>query len=471
MPPPVAALVCALGILGLFALDQDRTRTSKALWIPVVWLSIVGSREVSQWLAAFGVGHAAFSSQDAFLEGSPVDRLIYTGLLILGIAVLIGRKSEAGRLLRSNGPILLFFFYCAVSISWSDYPGVAFKRWIKALGDVVIIMIVLTDRHPSLAVKRLLARTGFLLIPLSVLLIKYYPDLGKSFKHYGTSIYFGVTTNKNLLGLICLVFGLGAFWRFLSAYRDRGGMHRTRRLVVHGAFLAMVLWLLSAAHSMTGLACFVLGSFLIAATSFRAVVRSPWAVRLLIALLVCVSFSTLFLGMGGDALETMGKDATLTGRTDIWNLVLSLQPNSLVGAGFESFWLPGPRLDKIWHAYWWHPNEAHNGYIEVYLNLGWIGVFLLAVLIVTGYRNVALALRCDPDAGRLRLAYFVVGLVYNFTEAGFRMLDPVWITFLLAIIAVPGGWGDSKATSLVKVDTIKPQLRPPLEQVRPSWNL
>jgi len=83
------------------------------------------------------------------------------------------------------------------------------------------------------------------------------------------------------------------------------------------------------------------------------------------------------------------------------------------------------------------PNEAHNGYLEVYLNLGWVGIVLLGIVIVTGYRTVFRFLRQDPEIGRLKLVYFVVGLAYSFTEAGFRNLTPIWIAFLLAVVNIP----------------------------------
>ena len=82
-------------------------------------------------------------------------------------------------------------------------------------------------------------------------------------------------------------------------------------------------------------------------------------------------------------------------------------------------------------------NQAHNGYLDVFLNLGWVGVALLGLVVARGYGNVFRALRRDPVAGRLKLAFFVVALLYNLTEHAFRELHPMWIVFLLAITVVP----------------------------------
>ena len=104
------------------------------------------------------------------------------------------------------------------------YPDVGFKRWVKAVGDFVMVLIVVSDRDPSVAIRRLLTRTGFLLIPLSVLMIKYYPDLARYYDRWDWSTYYsGVTTNKNALGVICLLFGLASVWQFLAALMTRTG--------------------------------------------------------------------------------------------------------------------------------------------------------------------------------------------------------------------------------------------------------
>jgi O-antigen ligase len=434
MPPDVATVVYVVLILALFWLDRDReARISKALWIPALWLLINGSRPVSLWLQ---IG-PTIDSPEKYLEGSPVDALVYGTLLAAGLIVLVRRGRQVGLLLRANGPILLFFFYCALSTLWSDYPFVAFKRWTKAVGDVVMVLVLLTDPDRLSALKRVLARAGFVLVPLSVLLIKYYPDLGRSYNPWTwVPVYSGVTTTKNGLGMICLVYGLACLWCFLSAYRGQKGRERARRLIAHGIILAMAFWLLWMSNSMTSISCFIMAGGLMAMTSLIRFARKPLIVHLLVAALVSVTFSALFLGAGGGALETMGRDSSLTGRTDIWSIVLSVARNPFLGTGFESFWL-GDRLQSVWNGFGLHIQEAHNGYLEVYLNGGWVGVAMLAIIIMTGYRNIIRALRENQDASCLKLGLFVAGVLYSFTEAGFRMLSPIWLAFLLAVTAVP----------------------------------
>jgi exopolysaccharide production protein ExoQ len=437
MSPQIATLAFVAGILGLFALERDRqARTSRALWLPVVWLWMFMSRPVSVWLAVIGLVDVAplRDSPDRYLEGSPLDRNVIAGLLVLGVIVLVNRRRQVATLLRANTPILLLLLYTAMSVLWSDYPDVALKRWIKGQGGLIMVLIVLTDPDRPAALRRIVARTAFLVVPLSLLMINYYPDVGRVYDRWTwTPVYVGVTSNKNELGMVCLICGLGSVWRFLTEWWGRE-VRRHRFLIAHAALLAMVLRLFGMANSMTSLACFLMGSGLMAVASPRLLFRKPRVVHLLLAAGVFVCAVALFSDAGAPVLGAMDRNPTLTGRTEIWRQVIRLSGNPLFGTGFESFWL-GERLRKMWDLYWFHPIQAHNGYLEIYLNLGWIGVALLAAVIVTGYPHVADALRRDPNAGRLRLAYFLVFVIYNVTEAAFGGL--MWFAFLVAIIAVP----------------------------------
>lgn len=436
MSPDIAILVCIAVIAGLFWLNRDpKERTSKALWIPVIWVAIASSRMASEWLAVTGLRHGAtlVTRAQQFTDGSPLDRRLLMGLEILALIMIVVRSKRVISLLRANMPIIIFFAYCGYSTLWSDFTDVSFKRWIKALGDLAMVLVVLSDRHPSAAVKRLLVRVGFLLIPISVLLIIYFPKIGANWSPDG--LVQGVATSKNGLGEICVLFGLGSVWFFWRALRDSKSTRRTGRLIAHGVFLVMVLWLFTISSMITALACFLMGSALIVATSIRSVARKSAIVHMMVAGMVSLSVFALFFESGGSLLTDLGRNSTLTGRTELWRVLLGITGNPLVGTGFQSYWL-GPRLAKIWSFFWWTPNEAHNGYLGVYLNLGLIGLALLGVLILTGYRNVIRSLRRDPEFGSLWLAYFVAAVIWNFTESSFsRMMEPMWIFFLLLVMA------------------------------------
>lgn len=469
MPASLASLCFAVLILWLFWLDRDRrVRTSAALWVPVIWLStgkrsaaewlqssrkvyhrrlstalwlpvvwfaLAGSRSVSEWLQGVPPG----ATTEALLEGDPINRLVYALLVVSGLVVLLFRARRVSSLLQANSLIVVFLLYCALSLTWAEYPDVGFKRWVKSIGDFVMVLIVVSDPDPSLAIRRLLTRVGFILIPLSVLMIKYYPELARYYDRWDWSTYYsGVTTNKNALGVVCLLFGLASAWQFLAAATGRNPTGRGRRMLAHGIILAMALWLFKFANSMTSLACFFLGVIVLLTIELRPIARHPLMVHMLVIVLIAVPSLVLFVGLSPGVLQMMGKDPTLTDRTLIWDLLLDMTPSAWVGTGYENFWL-GRRLDKIWSVYTWAPNQAHNGYVEIYLNLGWVGLGLLALILFVGYAKVIAGLRQSPSTGNIMLAYFVVGIVYNFTEAAlFRILTPAWLILLLAIVKVPG---------------------------------
>jgi O-antigen ligase len=428
-------MICACGIAVLCYLDRDRSvRTSKALWLPVVYLWIIGSRSVSAWL-----GVTPSSGTNVQLEGSPLDAAIFAVLLAAAIVVLIGRGKRALTLLAANWPILVYLSYCLVSVSWAYYPDVAFKRWIKALADIAMVLVIVTDRQPVAALRRLTSRVGFLLLPTSVLLIRYYGNLGRGYTPDGLQTNTGVTTNKNSLGLIVLVVSLVTLWNVRALLLDRKAPNRTRRLFAQATLLAFGVALLRMADSSTCVACFVLGGGLMLAISLRAIKRRPARVHALcLGVLLAGALMMLF---GGQSMVTgaLGRQSNFSGRTEIWAAVISAVSNPIVGDGFESFWI-GPDVKKVRRSLsgWWHPetlNEAHNGYIEVYANLGLIGCCVIALILITGYRRAVAAFRMNPTIGGLMLAYVVVSAVYNITESAFFSPHPMWVFLLLAMFS------------------------------------
>jgi O-antigen ligase len=318
---------------------------------------------------------------------------------------------------------------------WSDYPFVVFKRWLRSVGDVAIMAVIMTEPNWPDALKLVLTRIGYVLLPLSVLFIRFYPSLGRAYSIGGAPMWTGVATDKNALGATAMLVGVTVLWRGMDVYRARKAKNRARRLFTLGILFSMAVYLLLTADSQTALACFVMASLLIVFTGFARQFRQPKVVTLLVVTMLIVSGSVLFLGIGGEVLTVLGRNSTLTGRTQVWQTVLPFATNPVVGAGYENFWI-GERLRTI-EAALGRLNQAHNGYIEIYLNIGLVGLLLLCAFTIAGYRNILRGLRRDQEMSRLKLAFFLICLVYNFTEAAFKMMAPVWMLFLWATMQVP----------------------------------
>jgi exopolysaccharide production protein ExoQ len=419
-----------LGLLGigvLLYLNRDKTvRTSKALWLPVIWVWIIGSRPPSSW---FGMSMQQVAAGE-LPSGSPLDQLVILMLLLGGVVVMAARYRSAGKILRACWPITIYFAFCLYSLMWSEFPAWGFKRWLRASGDLIMVMIVVTDAQPVAALKRLFSRVGFLLVPTSFLVIMYYPGIGRAWDRYGYGSNVGVTDNKNLLGAVCLVVTLGTLWQVMGLFTDKKQPHRGRRLAAQCTLLLFCFYLLFAAHSATSLACAGLGMIMLLMTSMPVFRRSPGAVNALVLAIMVAGILSFAFGTWTEAVKTLGRNPDLTGRTDIWKFLAEMPSNPMLGAGFETFWT-GERLVAV-HRAFRGINEAHNGFLEVYLNLGWIGVGLMLVVLGQSYRRAVEAFRTDRVLGRLFLAYVVIALTYNITEAGFRMSGPAWWFFLLS---------------------------------------
>ena len=81
--------------------------------------------------------------------------------------------------------LMLLIGYMLASVLWSDIPFISFKRWIRELVAVVMAFVVITESNPRQAMQSLFTRTIYILIPFSLLLIKYFPEYGRQYGHLG----------------------------------------------------------------------------------------------------------------------------------------------------------------------------------------------------------------------------------------------------------------------------------------------
>ena len=434
--PPTLALILTLGFIAvLFRRDfREKPDVTHAIWLPILWMFIIASRPVTQWLHIFGFPGFGGASVE---EGSSLDALVYAGLIALGIFVLNKRQVSLGEIVQDNSWLAIFVLYCLLAVFWSDFPFVSFKRWIKVLGHPIMVLILFTEPDPMEALVRLMKRVAYVVVPVSILWMKYYPQLGRKASEWGAQMNCGIAEGKNELGGLCLILGLFFMWYFLQVWRMEKNKSRRNEIFLVGGLLLMIGYCLRKAHSSTAVLSVLLGAMVMIFLSLRFVNKKVIGVYAVVGIAVVVIAQMTF-DVYGSVVDLTGHGATIEGRGRLWEVLWKTDTDPIFGAGFESYWL-GERLQKIWSIpeFRWRPTQAHNGYLEAYINLGAIGFLILAGVIVTTFRKCRQDLLLNFGWGRLTMSYLIAILAHNWTEAGFKGLSLMFFFFFMVAVNYP----------------------------------
>jgi hypothetical protein len=430
---PSSALLCAvLFTVWLSYRDtRERSSVSAAVWIVVAWAIVLGSRPITSWIAG-DIVHA--TNRD---EGNPAEASIYVVLQLASLIVLSRRRVRMPIVVRDNRWLLVFYLFWLASIVWSDYPVITLKRLVKDFGNVLMVLVLLTEVNPAQAIRATFARCAYLCIPLSIVLIKYYPYIGRVYGGYNRNdlMYVGVALHKNTLGALALVSAVFLLWDVLESRRSARTAGQKMTLISRAAVVAMCWYLLKVANSATSLVCAVLATAILLAFRIPALKRvtrqlEPYG----LAAGVTVFLLDAAFNLKEQVVLMLGRDMTLTTRTDLWPIVVKFADNPLLGAGFNTFWA-GSRLVEL-HQYELLEGivQAHNGYLELYLNGGWVGIGLLAMVLFATHKRIKRELASDTPESLVRFIALLVAVVYNFSEASFHKLSLVWLVTLFAIM-------------------------------------
>lgn len=412
--------------------NKNHQHISKGILVPIIWMMRTASRGISYWLSPETMANTEID----YLQGSPLDRNFLIILEVLGLAVLLSRNVNWIQFIKQNKYLILLYVFMGISILWSDFPGVSLKRWIRTAGDLIMVTILITETGYSSAIQKIFRTSAYFLIPVSVYLIKYRRDLGVSYDNTGAfEMWVGVTTHKNSLGQLSAISAIFLTWALLTR------IYKKKWFDI--PVLISALWLLNGsrtATSRTSVGVFVFGLIVL---GILLIVKSHYKV-IQTTLLVVVAgyvlgtllsqhlFSSNFIPF---LVASTGGDPTLTGRTFLWDELMKMgSAQWMYGSGFGAFWI-GNISNNLWEMFRWNPGQAHNGYIDVYLELGVIGFTLFLIFLVSVVKNILINISHDSDYGRLRMVLFAMILIYNVTESSF--LKPTsFLWFVMLLISV-----------------------------------
>lgn len=435
MPKELALWGCLAFVGWLLYRDaKTRPKVGAATWLPTLWLMVLSSRPVSTWFSDTNV-----LSQDASysLDGSPIDRWVFITLMLGALWVLQKRQVNWGEFFAANKGTIILYAYLALSICWASSPFVSGKRWIKDFGNVLFVLTILSERNPAEAIRAVFVRTAYVLLPLSVLVLRYFPEVGRTYNRWtGAMEAVGLTFQKNSLGAEVLVAGLVLAWDIFHRLQLRPLREQKLDIGIRCFVLLLGGYLLHVSDSKTATVCLGLGVAMIAGISVPIVRRNAgkvagWAVVSALALFV----ADRIFGILQLLVSSIGRDLTLTGRTNIWHELLSLPIDPLIGTGFLNLWSDFRYLSVLPE---FATHSAHNGYLEVYLDGGLIGVGLLIVMLISVTRRIHRDMVVGSEYGMVRFAVLVVVLIYNISESNLYRMTPVWFLLLLAVLEYPG---------------------------------
>ena len=430
----MASLVFLVGWIFIAVLlvrdSRRRPSVSTATWIPTAMLFVLFSRTpMFSWLG---------SPDDAALPpgqiGNLLDQSFFSIMIMASLVITISRRVNWRSFFRQNKALIVFYAFFFMSIGWSQDPTNSLIRVIKDGGcTVVVLCVILSEKNPLEALRAVYVRCACILIPLSAILVRF-SSLGKAYAHDGGVVYGGACQTKNELGEMLLISIMFLVWDFMERRSESRSKRMWRGFSADQAFLVLVgLWLLNLSQSKTSLVTLIIGLSLILRTGkldLRPVSRFIFAGAISYPVLALTG-QTLF----GPLLGMLGRDATFTGRANIWEQINWNTVNPIVGAGFWNFW-GGPGGRAIEAAMQTGIPNAHDGYLDIYLDGGFVGVAILAcLLIVRGYKLIQRLPR--ETFARVQFAFLTVAIIHNVTESSFARLSGMWFTIILALLDFP----------------------------------
>jgi len=349
---------------------------------------------------------------------------------------------------RANLWLFIFFGYMAISVFWSYDVFISSKRWVRAFGDLTMALVVATNPGGQLeGLITVIRRCAYLLIPFSVVLCKYVPSLGRMHaKHWNADDWIGVTTHKNCLGMLCMVVGIWLIWELWHLRETRAAMSFREfafKLVVLFLYGGMTFYLLNgggSSRSVTSISCLVVGAVIFWQLFLWLKSRTRFWQRMAVLTVVYMIVSPGCQLVFGDSLfnltlYAMGRSPNLTDRPQLWADCIAIgMHHPVLGAGYMGFWNKR-NIEEIAARNTNAPQEAHNGYVEVFLELGLVGVAIFAPVIITGILNAWRKMRRHFQLGQLCIMMLVMMYLHNYSESGFpRPTYLTWFGFLLAVI-------------------------------------
>lgn len=347
-------------------------------------------------------------------------------LVSLTIAAMYLRLRKQGRVLHCY-PAYLFILMALASMIWAPEPQFAFQRTLRLL-PAVGLGVMFAQYYSTRRFLQLISLAVLASAIASIIMGAFFPAFGHSGMSQGyETAWRGAITHKNFAGL---TYALGIMFVGYARLINAISLRLAVPTILACAFMLIMSSSLTPLVSMVAAVTVTLATLLVR--------KSPLEVRMLLALCVFVPLvgMVMLMLLAPDVFVSLaGRDLTLTGRTDIWSAVWhQILANPVRGYGYAFWASPSPARDVIWSEVPYTPPHSHNSWLDLWLQLGLVGLVSIALLMLRQLRRAfsAVSRQSNPMAP-LFLTLMVFLFIESLTEVLFSepgVAGIVWLVWV-----------------------------------------
>jgi exopolysaccharide production protein ExoQ len=344
------------------------------------------------------------------------------------LAVLCINFKRVTRLAKEMWILSALALLTIASAIWSQNPSRSFYNGVFYLIGTLFAFYLVLRFEPE-EIMSVVKMTGIAVCTLSLLMVIVWPQYAVGSDDRYALFWKGIFIDRTSAAKALVFLVSPAFVTNNFSFNPMKALY----VLFIGTFVVM-------AHAVTSLVVLILYViFMFALHAIRRFERR--SALLLCALATPIALAVAIVGFTNwtNILHFVGRDATLTGRTELWAVLIpSALKQSALGYGFYAYWLglQGESANAIVAAHWFY-GYAHNGFLEIVLQLGFVGLSIFAVTLLAAFKN---AWTCVGRMSSIGIEWYIgiifLTVLFNLDEA--TVVLPNELLSVLYVVACTG---------------------------------
>ncbi len=369
-------------------------------------------------------------------QGSIFQQLVSLLLCLIAALYLLANIPVAQKML--SPLFLMVLFWQFITVFTSDYPDIAFRRYIFSITLIIMAMAWVLLPEDELSFQRMIKYLSLFILGLAYFGVIFMPDvsihnMSEVRELINAGSWRGHFVHKNIAGPAMIVL---IIYNLYLLHRDQFYLPLTN-IILSTIFLYY-------SNNKTSIGLIIVSLLIAQAIKYTRLLPIKIIIAFIpLILMASLTVGTIFNQSLQDLVSSLISDPTFTGRTSIWTFIVSqLEAHPWIGYGYETFWNMSRLVNGGYDIETWaaRAGHAHNGYLQLIILTGTIGVSLFAVWILfcplIDYHR-SQKTRNDPALGLMYLRIWVFMLLYaNLESPFFAPRGQVWFSLLTAIFAL-----------------------------------